>query len=171
MDQQDPDYPLLFFANVLFGGDTKSRVWRRIREQDGLSYGTNTGFTAGAREKLARFSLGSTFAPENLLKVEAAFKEELAKLLANGFTEQEVEIGKSAYLQEAQISRAQDGSLAGLLARQAELGRTMQREIEVENKIRNATPQQLTEVMRKYIDPAAISFFKAGDFKKAGVTP
>jgi zinc protease len=108
--------------------------------------------------------------PENVPKVETAYKEELERLLKDGFTAEEVAVAKSAYLQDAQVNRAQDGSLAGLLARQAELGRTMQREIDVEKKIADATAEQLTTVFRKWIDPSTISYFKAGDFKKAGVT-
>jgi zinc protease len=170
MDQQDPEYPVLFLANLIFGGDPNSRVWKRIRETDGLSYGINTGFSAGAQEKFAQFSVGGIANPENIPKVEAAFKEELAKLLKEGFNADEVATAKSAYLQDAQVNRSQDGSLAALLARQAELGRTMQREIDVEKKIADATAEQLTTVLRKWIDPATISYFKAGDFKKAGVT-
>jgi zinc protease len=170
MDQQDPDYPLLFLANIVFGGDSKSRVWKRIRETEGLSYGVNTGFSAGAQEKFGTFSVAAIANPENIPKVETAFKEELTKILKDGFTEDEVSVSKAAYLQDAQINRSQDGSLAGLLARQAELGRTMQREIDVERKIADATAAQLTAVIRKWIDPATLSYFRAGDFKKAGVT-
>jgi zinc protease len=145
-------------------------LWKRIRESEGLSYGVNSGFSAGATEKLARFSAGAIANPENVLKVEVAFKDELAKLLANGFNADEISIAKSAYLQDAQIGRASDGTLAGQLARQAELGRTMQREINLENAMRNATVEQLNAVVKKWIDPSTISYFKAGDFKKAGVT-
>jgi predicted Zn-dependent peptidase len=33
------------------------------------------------------------------------------------------------------------------------------------------TPAQINATARKHLDPAAISYFKAGDFKKAGITP
>lgn len=171
MDQQDPDYPLVYFANLIFGGDPKSRVWQRIREKEGLSYGTNTSFSADARDKRAVFSLNSTFAPENVNKVEAAFKEELAKVIAEGFRAEEVEAAKIAFLQDRQVGRTSDSSLASLFVSQAELGRTMQRDIELENAIRNATPEQLHQAFVKWIKPEAISYFKAGDFKKAGVKP
>jgi zinc protease len=170
MDQQDPDYPALYLANLIFGGDPKSRLWRRIREKDGLSYGTTTGFSASARDKVATFSLNSTFAPENVLKVENAFKEELALLLKEGFNAEEVAIAKEAFLQERQIGRTSDNSLASLFVSQAELGRTMQRDIDLENAVRNVTVEQLNAVFRKWIKPETISYFKSGDFKKAGVT-
>jgi zinc protease len=170
MDQQDPDYPALYLANLIFGADPKSRVWRRIRDKDGLSYGTNTGFTSSARDKVATLTLGSTFAPENVLKVENAFKEELALLLDKGFTEEELKIAKEAFAQERLIGRTTDASLAGLFVNQAELGRTMQRDIELEAAVQRATVAQLNAVVKKWIKPEAISYFKAGDFKKAGIT-
>jgi zinc protease len=171
MDQQDPDYPALYLGNLIFGGDPKSRVWRRIREKDGLSYGTNTNFSANSRDKVASLGLGSTFAPENVIKVENAFKEELALLLKDGFNAEELEIAKSAFLQENLIGRTSDASLAGLFVNQAELGRTMQRDIDLENAIRNLTVERLNTVFRKWVNPASLSYFKSGDFKKAGVTP
>ena len=65
------------------------------------------------------------------------------------------------------MSRSQDGSLAGLFVSQAELGRTMQRESDLEKRITDTTPEQLSAMFKKWIDPASISYFKAGDFKKA----
>lgn len=170
MDQQDPDYATFYLANSIFGGDPKSRVWRRIREKEGLSYGTNTAFQADARDKLAAFNLGSTFAPENVLKVEAAFKDELAILLDKGFTEEELKVGKEAFAQERLIGRTNDAQLAALFVNQAELGRTMQRDIDLENAVKNATVEQLNAVVKKWLKPDSISYFKAGDFKKAGIT-
>jgi zinc protease len=103
-------------------------------------------------------------------KVEAAFKEELAKLIAEGFNAAEVDAAKIAFLQDRQVGRTADGSLAGLFVSQAELGRTMQRDIDLENAIRNATLEQLHQAFVKWIKPDSISYFKAGDFKKAGIT-
>jgi zinc protease len=155
---------------MIFGGDPKSRVWRRIREKDGLSYGTDTSLSVDSRDKMGTLYLESTFAPQNTAKVETAFKEELALLLDKGFTEDEVKIAKDAILQQRQVDRTSDSRLAGLFVSQAELGRTMQREINLENSIRNTTVAQLNAVVKKWMKPESFSYFKAGDFKKAGVS-
>jgi zinc protease len=170
MDQQDPDYPLVYMANQLIGHDEQSRLWKRIREKEGLSYGVYSYFSAGAQEKRGTFTVSAIANPANVPKVETALKEELARVLKDGFDAAEVAAGKSAFLQERQIQRARDGSLAGLLVSQAELGRTMQREIDLEKRVMDATPEQLAAAFRKWVDPATLSYFKAGDFKKAGVT-
>ncbi len=167
MDQQDPDYPAMILADRIIGGDEKSRLWVRIRETDGLSYGVNSRFSAGPQEKYGSFAAGASAKPENIAKVENAFKEEIAKVESSGFTAEEVASAKTALMQERQLSRSQDGSLAGLFVSQAELGRTMQRESNLEKNILATTPEQLAATFKKWIAPASISYFKAGDFKKA----
>ena len=167
MDQQDPDYPAMVLADRIMGGDEKSKLWVRIREKEGLSYGVQSSFRAGPQEKYGSFAAGASAKPENIDKVEAAFKDEIAKVISNGFTADEVATAKNALMQERQLSRAQDGSLVGLLVSQAELGRTMQRESNLEKSITDTTPEQLSTIFKKWIDPATIAYFKAGDFKKA----
>jgi len=46
-------------------------------------------------------------------------------------------------------------------------GRTMARESDLEKRVSDATPEQLSAIFKKWIDPASIAYFKAGDFKKA----
>jgi zinc protease len=170
MDQDDPDYPTIFFANQILGGTEKSHLWVRIRETEGLSYGVGSQFDAGAQEKFSRF-LGFAIAnPQNVPKVEVAFKDELAKAVSRGFAADEIGEEKKAFLQTQLVGRSQDQQLAGLLARQAQLGRTMKREADLEAKVSSLTPEQINAAVKKWIDPAAISYFKSGDFKKAAVT-
>jgi zinc protease len=167
MDQADPDYPAMVLADRIMGGDEKSRLWVRIREREGLSYGVNSNFSAGTQAKYGTFAAVASVKPENAAKVEAAFKDEIGKAVTTGFGADEVASAKNAFLQERQLSRAQDGSLAGLFVSQAELGRTMAREADLEKRVTDTTPEQLSAIFKKWIDPASISYFKAGDFKKA----
>jgi zinc protease len=170
MNEDDPDYPALMLANDMFGGDLKSRLFARIREKEGLSYGVRSGFNASVRSKFAQFAVQAICAPENILKVEAAFKDEVAKLLKDGFTDAEVAAAKQTYLDDRTLGRSQDAGLARILARNAQFGWTMAREAEMDRKVLALTTAQINETVRKYFDPASISYFKAGDFKKAGIT-
>jgi zinc protease len=170
MDQQDPDYPAMVLTNEMFGGDTKSRLWMRIRESEGLSYGVSSQFGAGTQEKFGRLIAYAIANPGNVPKVEASFRDELTKLLRDGFKPEEVEAAKKTFLQDQQLQRSQDAQLARLLVTQAELGRTMQREADLEKRVSELTVAQLNAAARKWIDPAALSYFKAGDFKKAGIS-
>ena len=170
MDQQDADYPAMVLADRIIGGDPTSRLWTRIREKEGLSYGVQSQLNVGQQEKFARFLSLAIANPGNVPKVEAAFRDELNKLLTEGYKAEEVEAGKKTFMQERSLQRSQDANLSRLLVSQAELGRTMQRESDLEAKVNALTAAQLTAALKKWIDPASISYFKSGDFKKAGVT-
>ena len=52
-------------------------------------------------------------APQNIAKVEAAFKDELAKALKDGFLPAEIASAKSGAMQQRAQQRAQDGVVAG----------------------------------------------------------
>jgi len=169
LNEDDPDYPAMVLANQMFGGDLKSRLWRRIREKDGLSYGVGSGFQAGVKSKYGQLFVQAIAAPENVLKVEAAFKDEVASLLKDGFSEEEIATAKKAFLEQRTLGRSQDARLAGELARNAQYGWTMTRQADLEAKISALTAAQINATIRKYMDPATIAYFKAGDFKKAGI--
>jgi zinc protease len=170
MNQDHPDYPALLLANMMFGGDLKSRLFHRIREQDGLSYGVQSVLQASLRSEFAMFFAQASCVPDKVGAVEAAFKDEVAKLLKDGFTDAEVAAAKKTYQDDRTLGRSQDQGLARTLASNAQFGWTMQRDADMEAKVAALTPAQINAVVRKYFDPAQISYVKAGDFKKAGLT-
>jgi zinc protease len=122
---------------------------------------------ASPLDKNGQFMAQAIYAPQNLAKLEAAFKEEVARALKDGFTAEEVSTAKSAYLQGQQVSRAQDASLARKLAQYRYLNRTLAWDAELEKKISALTPDEINAAMRRHIDAAKITIVKAGDFAKA----
>ncbi|HYX41569.1 MAG TPA: pitrilysin family protein, partial [Pyrinomonadaceae bacterium] len=163
----NPDYPALVLGNYMLGGGfLNSRLAARIRQKEGLSYGVSSGINVSSLDESGRFQAFAIYAPQNVDKLEAAFKEEIARMLKDGFTTEEVEAAKSGYLQSRQVSRAQDNELAGTLNRYLFFGRTLQWDAELESKIKALTPEQINAAMRKYIDPTKITIIKSGDFAK-----
>ena len=169
MSDDDPDYPAMIMADYMLGGPTSSRLFTRIREKEGLSYEVQTALNVPTKDDRAEL-LGIAVAnPENTPKAEASFKDELARTLKDGFTAEEVAAAKSAWLQERQVSRAQDHGLAGLLMSNERWGRTMKYDEDLEAKVNALTPQQITEALRRHLDLTNMTYVKAGDFKKANV--
>jgi zinc protease len=165
MDQDDPDYLPMLVANFITGDDSTSRLWVRVREKDGLSYSVQTAFNAGTEEKFAQFTGIAICAPQNVPKVEADFKEELAKIVRDGFTAEEVEAAKKTLLQSTQAARTSDGRLVGTLSSQAHYGWTMQRTEDREKRLAGVTVAEVNAAVKKWLDPASFAIFKAGDFK------
>ena len=163
----NPDYPALLLGNYMLGGGfLNSRLAARIRQKEGLSYGVGSGINISAFDEFGRFTANAIYAPQNVEKLEAAFKEEIARMLKDGFTAEEVEAAKSGYLQSRQVSRAQDNELAGRLNNYLFIGRTLQFDAELDAKLQALTPEQIIAAMRRHIDPAKITIIKAGDFAK-----
>jgi zinc protease len=166
---EDPDAPALDIAGLIFGGSPNSRVFQRIRIKDGLSYGANAGFSVPTKEDGGRFSASAIAAPQNMPKVEAAFKEELAKALKDGFTADEVDKAKKAWLDQRKVSRAEETGIASLLAARARWDRKLEWDAKMEAAVAALTPEQVNAAFRKHVDPATICYVQGGDFKKAGV--
>ncbi len=161
----DPDYPALILGNyILGGGFLNSRLATRIRQKEGISYGVGSQFFADAEDQNGGFMAYAIYAPENRDKLEAAFKEEIERMVKEGFTEQEVTDAKSGFLQSRKVNRSQDNSLAGTLNTMLPIGRTLKFSEMIESKIQALTPEQIHNAIKKYIDVNKISYFKGGDF-------
>jgi zinc protease len=168
MKDADPDYPALTIAGMVFGGSPNSRIFRRIRVKDGLSYGAGTQFQIPTEDDAAAMIGFAIAAPQNMPKVEADFNEELALALKNGFTADEVEKAKKTWLDERKVQRSEEGSIASLLITREHWGRTMQWDAKLEAAVAALTPQQVNDAFKHFVDSAAITIVKGGDFKKVG---
>jgi zinc protease len=166
LNDEAPDYAALMVANRMLGGDTDSRIFKRVRVQDGLSYGVGSAFQAASIDPNSTFIVYAIFAPQNLAKVRAATADEIAKARDGGFTEQEVAAARKALLEERRIARAQDDALASSLVAQEFLGRTWAQSAKIDAAIGAVTVQSANAALRKYIDPTGIGYAFAGDFAK-----
>jgi zinc protease len=171
MSDTDPDYPAMVLANYMFGGSITARVPDRIRNREGLSYGVNSNFSAPqpATGNAARFGAMAISNPKNSPKLEASFRDELAKTLAGGFTADEVAAAKKAIRDQRRIGRSQDQALLRLIDTREDAGRTLAWDEQMDAKLDALTVDQVNAAFRKHVDPAAISIVKAGDFKAADV--
>lgn len=152
------------------GGSLKSRLADRIRQKDGLSYGVGSQFQANVLDKSGSFSAHAIFAPQNLGRLEADFKEELERARKDGFTEDELKAAKSGWLQGRQVSRGSDGRVANTLAGYLFYNRTFNWDAELEKKVEAVTAVQAAAALQKYIDPTKLTVVTAGSFATAAPT-
>ena len=159
------DYPALTMANFLLGGGGSSRLWKRVRETEGLSYDVGSHVQWNNFEPNSMWQVSAIFAPGNLAKVEAAFREEIARALRDGFTAQELAEGRQGLLNFRRLSRAQDGTLAAGLASNLYLGRSFALAARVDAALAALTLADVNAALRKYIRPQDLVVALAGDFK------
>ncbi|OON63925.1 pseudouridine synthase [Massilia sp. KIM] len=169
---EDPDYPALMLANYIFGeGGLKSRLMDRIRQREGLSYGGGSDLAAGDLDRAGAFTISAIAAPQNLAKLDAAVRAELARAVKEGFTAAELAGAKSGLMQQRIQTRANDGALAAGWTSYLYRDRTFDWSAEFERKLMAVSLPQLNAAFRKAIDPAKLSVFIAGDQSKAGQAP
>jgi zinc protease len=165
----DPDYPALVLGNYIFGQGMNSRLFSRVRNKEGLSYGVGSAIQAGALDDSGAFMSYAIAAPQNVPKVEASVQDELKQVIEKGYSADEVEAAKKSWLQLREVSRANDPELVGRINGYQYLDRTMAFDADIEAKVMALTPEKIQAAMKKHIDPSKLSIFRAGDFKKAEV--
>jgi zinc protease len=166
VNDTSPDYPALLLANYILGDSPSSRLWERLRQKEGLSYGVGSFFRVNSFEANSSLGIYAIFAPQNLEKIRKGFSEELQLALKNGFTETELKHAKEGLLQERTLSRSEDQGVAGELVQQAYLGRTWANDGAIDAAIAKLTVADVNAVLRKYLKPDQLAYSFAGDFDK-----
>ncbi|MFL9924688.1 pitrilysin family protein [Herbaspirillum lusitanum] len=163
----DDDYVAMQAVNYLIGGATKTRLNDRVRQSDGLSYTVLSVVNTEEMSDDANFSVMAIAAPQNLDKVETGVREELARVLKDGFTMEELERARSGMLLMRQQSRADDFSLA------AQWQNLLDRDLNPEwmeqqdKRVAALTLEQLNAAARRHLDPTKLSVVIARDAAKA----
>ena len=164
MRDDHPDYPALLLGNHILGGGMNSRLFSRIRGEEGLSYGVGSSYAAPPVDDNGQFLAFAIFAPENGDKVVASFTDILDATLADGFTEEEFEGSKRGYLDQAQNNRSSDAVIANMLTLSLFLDRPLSFTAEQEAAIEALTADEVVAAMRRHIDPAKLTIIRGGDF-------
>jgi zinc protease len=168
MKDSDPDYPALLAGNfILGGGAISSRIADRLRQKGGLSYSAASVFSASPLDARASLIVLAIYNPVNRAKVVAGVDEELARILRDGVTADELTRAKDGYLKQMEVMRTSDKTLASSLAENLFVGRTLQFEADLEAKIKSLSVDDVNTVLRKYISPKQLAVVTAGAFKDA----
>ena len=172
LSMKDADYPAMLMANYMIGGGfLNSRLATRIRQKEGISYGVGSQFSAGYFDQNSgTFFAYAIYAPQNVKRLDTAFKEEIDKVSSKGFTEQELADAKKGFLQSRQVTLAQDASLANTLNTYSYYGEKIAFWQKMDDDIGKLTLQQVNKAVGTYLKSSDITIIKAGDFDKK-VTP
>ena len=165
---EHPDYPSFVVGmRILGGGQLKSRLADRIRHKDGLSYGVGTNFSSSAYENSGLIGGYAIAAPENAGKVKLAFREEIALLLKDSISPEELKDAIDGILKERNVSRSDDSWPANRLQFNLDINYKMDQMQKYENLLRALKVEDVNSALRKHIKPEQLSFVIAGDFDAA----
>ncbi|MFN9254259.1 MAG: M16 family metallopeptidase [Gemmatimonas sp.] len=169
LSDTDPDYAAMTIgAQIMGGGFLKSRMADRMRQKDGVSYAVGSQFSARPMDREAFALTFALYAPQNVDKVVTGFREELAKLIAEGVTQEELDQARQGWLREQQQQFANDNEVASTLVvhRRWERSYTTY-EAKLAEQIGKLSVADVNAALRKYLDPAKTFIVRAGDFEGA----
>jgi zinc protease len=163
----NPSYPALVLGNYMLGGGfLNSRLASRIRQKEGLSYSVESGIQADSLDRAGSFRISAISAPQNEPNVAKAVEEEVSRILAHGFSEEELMAAKSGYLQSRQVDRSDDRNIAVTLADYLFVGRDFHWDERYESEIGSLDLEAIIHAMRQFIDPGKLVIVSAGDFAR-----
>jgi zinc protease len=168
MKDTDPDFPSMAMADYLLGGGFMTgRVPQRLREKEGMCYGAGTQFEADGLDDFGLLQGYAIYAPQNMQRVEKGFVEEVARAVTGGFSDAELKGAREGLAQQRAQSRADDRALVHSLLVQAEEGRSMAYEADLDAKLQALTAAQVGSALKRHLDPTKLIIVKAGDLKRA----
>lgn len=112
LDHEDPDHYALAVVNHAFGGGMSSRLFHEIRERRGLAYAVYSSTSSYVDSGALVVYTGT--APRHAQEVLALLDSEIATLLQDGLTEEELRVAKG-YLSGSMLLGLEDTS--GRMAR------------------------------------------------------
>lgn len=154
--------------NTILGGGMSSRLFQRIREQEGLVYSVlsyHNGYLHGGYE-----AVYAACAPRNLRKVLDLTLEEMRKIKADGATKDELSAAKlhlkgSILLSlESTVSR-----MSGMARQEYYFGRQFSAD-EIIEHIDAVTLDGIRDVARTIVDPGSLSLTLLGNLKTPGIS-
>ncbi|MBQ7758359.1 M16 family metallopeptidase [Anaerotignum sp.] len=163
LEREHPQKYAMAIFNTLFGGGMSSRLFQKIREENGLTYSIYSYTSAFADTGI--FTICASMNPNQAEKVFELIAEEIKAVKAEAFSEQLIEVTKEQMISnfiigtESTLNRMTSAG-ASLLLR----GRVQETE-EVIEKIEAVTAEDVLQIAREVLDFEKISYSAVGNLK------
>jgi len=168
MTRSSADYPAFVMANEILGsgGFLSARIPMRLREKEGISYGAGSFIDVPITSDVATWSYYAFLNPTKKSAVEAAAKEEIAKALKDGFTDEELKSNLKSWQNERKTRLGSDDMLMSLVNTYLQYGIPLEDYDDLENKVKALKVEEVNSVLKKYLSLDKMTSVYAGDFNK-----
>jgi zinc protease len=164
--RNDPDYEAALIGNAALGQNSlSSRIGRRVRDTEGLSYNLfsrygNTDFIDGV------WYVNVNVAPQNLAKALKSTWEEIEKFGREGVTDEEVAAQKSFFAGNFQVGLGSNAGVAAALVNAEKFGFGPKYLDEFPARIKAVTKEQVNAATKAHFFPSRLNLVVAGDLDK-----
>jgi zinc protease len=144
----------LDLLSEILGGGTRSRLYQQVVVKTGIASATGAGYDSGAYDPSTFTVYGVPQGDNTLADVEAAVSAQIALLIKDGVTEQELDSAKTRYVRSLVFARDEQADMANLYGRELATGGTVEDIAEWPDRIRAVTAEQVQAVAQRYLDPS-----------------
>ena len=162
----DPDWEAAIVANAALGQNSlSSRLGRRVRDTEGLSYNLNSPFSL--TDALDGVWLTNVnVAPQNLQKALASTLDEIRKFAREGITDEELEIQKSFFAGNFNVGLGSNAGIAASLLTAEKFGYGPAYLDTFPERIRSVTKAQVTRAIQERLHADRLHVVVAGDLER-----
>jgi zinc protease len=163
---QDADYEAALVANGALGQTAlTSRIGKRVRDAEGLSYSlASRFFLADVLDGM--WAVSVNVAPPNLARALKSTREEIDRFCREGATEAEVAEQKSFFAGNYQVRLGTNSGVAAALASAEKWGKGPGYLDEFPGRIAKVTREQVNAAIRAHLDPGKLHLVVAGDLER-----
>ncbi len=163
--RRDPDFLGAMLGNAVLGQSTlSSRLGRRLRDTEGLTYGVVSRFM-GASLVDGPWITTFSVAPANRARAVEAAREEIARLVAEGPTEEEVADERAAMAGSYRVALATPAGVARELARLRRHGLPPGEIDRLPEAVLATGAGEVAQALRRHLDPDRLVVAVAGELE------
>jgi zinc protease len=167
-----PDHAALELLGVVLGAGAglTGRIPERLREREGLAYSAQASAVGGASSEPGRLVVYAGTSPKTVEKAEAAAREELARLLADGLADDELAAARTYLVGREPFRRETARQWADLLAEAAYWGLPLDDADWCERELLSLDREQVEAAARRHLRPEQllVTVGLPGDGEPAG---
>ena len=163
--RKDADYEAAMIGNAALGQNSlSSRIGRRVRDTEGLSYNLYSRF--GFTDEIdGLWFVNVNVAPQNLAQALRSTREEIARFAAEGVTEEEVEAQKSYFAGNYQVGLGSNAGIAAALVQAEKFGFGPKYLDDYPARFSAVTREQVNAAMKKHFFADRLHTVVAGDLE------
>jgi zinc protease len=144
----------LDLLSEILGGSSRSRFYQEVVVKTGIAAQAGASYDGGALDPSAFTIYGAPQGAHTLPEVEAAIDAQLARVVADGITPDELDSAKARYLRNLVFAKDAQANMANIYGSELATGGSIEALDQYPDRIRAVTPEQVQAVAAKYLDPS-----------------
>ncbi|MGI8626656.1 MAG: M16 family metallopeptidase [Geodermatophilaceae bacterium] len=159
--RDDPDYPALQLANLVFGGYFSSRLTENLRERNGFTYSPHSGIDHAVAGSM--FLINADVASQVTARAIHETWYELGRMALTPVTQVELDLARRYALGSLALSTATQAGLASTLSSLVGQGLAPGWLAEYQRAVAGVTVEDVQEVSCRYLSVSSLATVVVGD--------